>query len=324
MKNTYGLDDAVIPIYYPSGLVRWLEEQGYERAALIDGTGLEASAIDVPDVRVSFRQHRTLICNALDITGNQHLGLYFGLQLKITAMGMVGYAAMSSDTLQGALDALLQFHTLRAPLIRLRMEELGGVVHLRFDEALDYGPIRLFMLEGIVGASTSLLNSMGMGPLEGTEFRLSVPRPDDFENHQHLLSMPVVFDQPVTEWLFPVEYLAHKSDLADPVTAASTRDICEAELKRLGSQEGLVDRVERLLALTPGQYPALSDIALELCASPRTLRRELAKLGVTYQVLLDQHRSKLALQYLKTTNLSRPCRSTTWPIPRRAIAPSEG
>ena len=304
MKDTFGLDDTVVPIFFPSSLVRWLEEEGYDRLALIEGTGLETSAIDAPDVLVNFRQHRLLIGNALKLTGNHHLGIYFGRQLKFTAMGIVGYAAMSSDTLKQCLETILKYNKLRAPLINMSMEEVEGFVHLRFDEALDYGPIRIFMFESLIGASNGMLESMGMGPLYDTQFNLTMSKPEGFEQHEHLLSISVVFDQPVNEWVFPASHLLQASSFADPVTAAAARRICDDQLSQVESHKGLINRIETLILQTPGKYPSLNEVASHLCTSPRSLRRELAKLDVTYQALLDRNRKNLAIQYLKTTNMS--------------------
>lgn len=301
MKNTFGLDDAVIPIFYPSSLVRWLETQGYDRLALIENTAIEAKEIDAPEVLITFRQHRVLIGNALRLTKNPHLGLYFGQQLQLTAMGMVGYAAISSDSLLQSMETISKYIKLRAPLISMDMKEKGDKMHVIYHEPLDYGPLRLFFYEGIMAASVEMFSMMGIENTVGGKINLPISEPIDWHRHKHLVRLPVSFDQSQFEFILPLSHLKQKSKLADPVTAKNAKLICEQELQHSQVQEGLVNRINILISQEDDHFPSLTEAAKILCVSSRTLRRELLKLDTSYQVLLDQAREKKAIKLLKNS-----------------------
>lgn len=316
MKNTFGLDDTVIPIYFPSSLVRWLESEGYDRGSLIDGTGLVAEDIDEAQVLVSFRQHRLLISNALELTNNPHLGIPFGKQLEYSSMGIVGFAAMTSKNLHESIKTLVKYMKLRAPLIHLDLEIDNKVAHITIDESIDYGPIRTFMHEGILGSISRIVEKGVERTLERNEeiipgsfsasiqAELTLPEPPDWEIYKNQLAFPVKYSQPVSRFSFPAHYLEQKSKLADPATAKSTKEICDTQLKQLEEQEGLISRINGILLSSSPNYPSLNEVASQLCVSSRTLRRELAKLDTSYQTLLDEYRERISIHFLRSSDLS--------------------
>ncbi len=303
MKDTFGIDDAVIPIYYPSSLVRWLESKGYKRLELIENTGLEPEGIDAPEVLVTYGQHRVLISNALRLTQNPHLGLYFGQQLQLTSMGMVGFAAISSDNLLQSLQTIVKYIKLRAPLIKMSMKKVADNIHITYSEALDYGPIRLFMYEAILSGARVMYSMIEEADDVHTQVNIPIEQPNDWDQHQSALPFLVQFNQPQFEFVIPVKYLQQKSKLADPVTANSAKKICDEELKKVEAQEGLISRINHIIN-EDCSFPSLSITAQTLCVSSRTLRRELQKLDTTYQTLLDQARQKIAIKLLKNSVLS--------------------
>ena len=304
MKDTFGFDDAVIPIFYPANMVRWLETEGYDRQAMIENTGLELEEIDAPEVLVTFGQHRTLICNALRLTNNPHLGLYFGQQLQLTAMGIAGYAAMSSDNLLQGLEIILKYIKLRAPLIKINMEKTPDNVHLVYEETLDYGPIRQFMYEASLTSASGMFSLMGAEDQPNTIAKIPIPEPEDWDKHKHLVKFPVQFDQENLEFIIPLEDLYKKSKLADPVSAKAAKKICDEQLKQIEGREGLISRIHSIIDDNADDFPSLVETADQLCVSARTLRRELQKLDTTYQTLLDEARKKQAIKLLKNSHFT--------------------
>lgn len=304
MKNTFGLDDTVIPIYFPSALIRWLETEGYDRTTLIEGTGLEPKDIDEAEVMISFRQHRVLIGNALRLTNNPHLGLLFGRQLKYSSMGIVGFAAMTSKNLGESIETIVKYMKLRAPLIQIGLEVQGDLAHITIDESIDYGPLRTFMHEGILGSMSHVVEIIPGEIPESIRAQLTFSEPNDWDQHKEHLAFPVEFSQPSSRFIFPAKYLKQTSKLADPATAKSTKALCEVQLKEMEEKEGLLTRIHGIFLSSGSNYPNLDEVSSQLCVSARTLRRELSKLDTTYQTLLDEYRERISIRYLQSSDLS--------------------
>ncbi|BFM15500.1 ornithine utilization transcriptional regulator OruR [Maricurvus nonylphenolicus] len=304
MKNTFGLDDKVIPIYFPSSLVRWLESQGYKREELIEGTDLEATEIDKPEALTSFRKHRKIIENAVRLADSPHLGLAFGQQLQITSMGIVGYAALSEKNVGQSLQTIVKFIRLQASLLDLELARKEDYVSLLIDETIDLGSIRRFIFETILAFSCNMLESQGIEKLPGMRCKMRMTKTDDWDDYKHLLPFPVQFDQSVNALEIPAEYMDLPLKMADPVSASNAIKICEEQLQRFENQEGLLNRLQALIEDSLDNPPSLAKAADHFCVSPRTLRRELEKLDTTYQTQLDHYRKEAAINYLKGSTLS--------------------
>ena len=313
MKNTFGADDQVIPLLFPANVVRWLESQGYQRQEMIEGTGLEAEEIDSTEVLITLHQHHQIFLNVLRITDNPHIGLHFGRQVRFTNLGFVGYAAISSANLREGMQAILKYLKLRSPLFQTEMYEQDQRVHIIYSEALNLKPVRQFIYEVLLSCAPNIFDFFGIEPLDKNNqqtqeriIRVTIPKPDDWDKHKHLLdtNLKVMFDQEITELIFPAQYLQQKSTLADPVTAKLAREICDEQLREVGDNETLVSRIIQIILSNPTRFPSLDEVASQICVSPRTLRRELKKLNTTYQTLLDDARKKMAIKLLKNTAMT--------------------
>jgi len=319
MKNTFtakfSADDKVIPILFPSNLIRWLEKEGYDREALITDTGLKWEEIDSADVRVTMHQHRQLVLNALRITDNPHLGLYFGRQIQFTGLGLVGIAAISSESLMDTLQAALKYMTLSSGLFNAEMYEKGDKVHIIYTESFDLGPIRQFIYEGMLGCIHNIFTTFGIKRvIQGLNsqqtpdylIRMSIREPEGWKIHEKLLKadLNIAFDQEINEYIIPTQYLQQKSILADAETANLARKICDEQLSKLNEAEDFISRIKNIFQKRTGSFPSLDETASEICVSPRTLRRELKKSNTTYQSLLDDVRKIMAIKLLKTSSLT--------------------
>jgi len=315
MKNTFGADDKVIPIHVPANVIRWLEREGYDRAELVQGSGIDAQDIDSPEMLITLAQHHQLILNILNISNNPHIGLAFAKQVRYTNMGSVGWALVSSATLLESLQTFLKYQKLRSPLIQMKMHESGGNVHIVYSDSLDAVPIRQFYYEIMLGGMSGFFEMFGgnqlkpnpkYGPSEKVVIRVALPEFPLLQEHSFLaeLDTDILFNQNITEVIFPARYLELKSSLADPVTAKMAREICDEQLRQVDPSEDLIARINHIVQDTTHSFPSLVEVAEKICVSPRTLRRELKKRDTTYQTLLDTAREKMAIKLLTSSTLT--------------------
>jgi len=184
MKHTFGVDDNVLPTFYPGNLLRWLVSEGYTWEQLLQGSELTADIFSDENARISFRQHKPLILNALELTQNPHLGLQFGQQLTITSLGIVGYAALSSETVATALDVVTRYFKIRAPLFSLSLRPQGDYFELSIEEALDFGPIRQFMFESMLSCIDQLFVMLLGDEPPDLDVSITYAEPHNWQQHQ--------------------------------------------------------------------------------------------------------------------------------------------
>ncbi|AQA19389.1 hypothetical protein BST95_15245 [Halioglobus japonicus] len=66
---------------------------------------------------------------------------------------------------------------------------------------------------------------------------------------------------------------------------------------------GIAEQVRTRLVQQPGRYPPIAEVAADYGMSESTLRRALTAEGTSYQLLLNDVRRKLAIEYLTTSRL---------------------
>ena len=75
-------------------------------------------------------------------------------------------------------------------------------------------------------------------------------------------------------------------------------------MEKQGQHGDISQEIRRILMRNPGRFPSMDLVAEELQISTRSLRRHLADLDTSFQSILDDVRKNLAIQYLRTANLS--------------------
>jgi AraC-like DNA-binding protein len=129
--------------------------------------------------------------------------------------------------------------------------------------------------------------------------------PRDTSEHRRIFRAPVSFGCPSCEIVFKADILHAPVASADPnLSEVLDRHVREL-LARLPTSLRFADRVRKALtdAFRSGP-PTLAGLARRLGVSERTLQRRLREEGTTLQVLTDDVRHELSLEYLRDATLS--------------------
>jgi AraC-like DNA-binding protein len=292
-----------IPSIYAAHLVQLAARWQVPAATLLDGTGLTESQLDDPQARVSPLALRTLFERSMQLTHEPGLGFYFGLQLKLSSHGSVGFAAMTSATLRDALRVAERFLALRAPFLSLRMVEEGESAALELGSVFPDSTVHVFVTESLFTALVQMARSVLGRPITAM-FEVSYPEPAHFSGFAHLWPGPARFERPLNRISFAPSILGESLQMADAVAARQALIECERELGSLLETSSLLASVRRQLGGRDRGYPSLTELARERHVSPRTMKRRLAEQGTSYQRLLDEIRRDRSLKLLEIESLT--------------------
>jgi AraC-like DNA-binding protein len=226
---------------------------------------------------------------------------------ELTDLGIMGYAAINSDTVGQAMRFLLRYHELTSDRFRDRFEIVDGTAVLTPIPVLSHiRDLRNIAEDSLAGNWRCL--KLLLGP--NVEFRkasanFDFPVPEYEASYYEIFDCAVNFDSDRSELRFPAEWLDR------PVQSAnqSMADVCKAMCERLlGAGEASRETsqlVRRLLLSRPGrQMYRLEEAAAELNLSPHQLRKRLYKAGTSYKKLVLEIRMALAQHYLQDTDLA--------------------
>ena len=304
-QNLFTSQDAVLPIFFPGVLYRMLKKEGVKHEQLLHGTRLNEQSFSSEELRISFVEMRQFLLNAISASGDPHLGWRFGKYINVTSLGMLGYAAMSCQTLRSSMETITHYFKIRDPLYELSLLEQvdgGEQSAIQIGESLDFGELRYFFLSSAVSGTAHLQAYYSSHADIISHASLACSRPKGWMKIEGSIPFPITFDAPYTRVFFASYFLDQALPTANLQTEKSTKDICEQLLSRIETKSGVVGQIRDYIFQQAGQYPSLKCTAENFCISPRTLRRELQKSETTYQAILDKVRETIAVEYLQTTD----------------------
>lgn len=292
-----------IAINYSSQLVRFMEGLGFTSVQVLEGTGIPQQVLVNPEGRISPSQHEALVTQARKLTRDALLGLRFGRQMRLSAHGHLGLALMSSPTLRAAVELLVQYFPTVTRLVRLEFIEHGTVGCLRVtpDHALPstYRFVAENILGGIISATEALSDTRPIQVL--CEFR-GAPLAT-MDEYQKLLRFPVRFGCEFDQLCFDTPFLSQPMPSFNPLSLQLAEQHCREQLQLITQETHLHERVASWLQRYAAP-PNLQSAAIDLCMTPRTLNRHLARYGTSYKELADVQRKSRAEQLLRETNWS--------------------
>lgn len=268
-----------------------LKRAGVTWKNVIDHEGIEQPQVD--------RVIEVLLPDIPDIS------LRMFARAELADLGIMGYAAINSDTVGRATDLLYRYHELTSDRYfdTLDVEGREAVVTPtpRLSHIHEFRNIAEDSLAGNWRTLTLLL-----GPDVDTSsalVRFAFPRPDYGKTFAEVFSCRVEFDAERSELRFPASWLRLPVASANKTMA----DVCTAMCERLlgaDTSRETPQVVRRLLLSRPGRRMYRLDEAAEaLKLSPGQLRKRLYKAGTSYKRIVLEIRMALARHYLEDTAL---------------------
>jgi AraC-like DNA-binding protein len=224
---------------------------------------------------------------------------------ELSDLGIMGYAAINSDTVGRAMELLYRYHELTSDRYfdTLAVED-GTAVVTPTPTLAHIEDFKNIAEDSIAGNWRTL--TLLLGPTVDTsvaEARFDFPSPEYRDTFDEVFSCRVVFEAERNELCFP----AHWLELAVASANQTMADVCTAMCERLlGGQSSRETSqvVRRLLLSRPGRRMyRLDEAAAALHMSPGQLRKRLYKAGTSYKQIVLEIRMALAQHYLQDTSL---------------------
>lgn len=281
-----------------------MRERGFSAPKVLEGTHLDEQSVSTASFFTTPDAYRRIIANMLQLTGNPRLGIILGSEFKISDLGVLGYAALSSATLAQARQVIHRYYALNEYILVPTNYCRDGCWYSELRESLPLGWLMPFAVEEFISRTIALSTSLTSRPFPIRKICLSYSEPEHGDEYQRAFHCPVFYNQPRTIIEFDIERLKDPITLSDRDVFTICDQQCRLLIEEQGQQNRLADTIQRILLNMPGKFPAMSGMAERLGISARTLRRQLNREGVTYQQTLDATRCSLAQQYLQHTSLT--------------------
>lgn len=269
---------------------------------VLAGTGLNIYELRSDSLRVSPEQYRRVILNMMELTGDPYLGIALGAEFKISDLGILGYAALSAATLEQSRELFNKYRALTEHIFTSTNYIRDGRWFSEIRDSFLLGDVIRFAVEEFVSRTIELASSLTNRSFPILELHVTYPQPPDIKPYIRRFNCQLYFNQPRNIVVFDI------NRLRDPISLANEEvfKLCDQQCQLLVARHSdlLADRIRNYVLSNPGEFPTLEEMARRLNMGSRTLRRRLVREEVTYQQILDETRTALAIQYLEKTALT--------------------
>ncbi|WP_020122991.1 AraC family transcriptional regulator [Streptomyces canus] len=282
------------------------EEYGVDLKPELARVGLTETLMRSAALHVSYRQGSAVIRRAVELTGDENLGLRVGAAQHLTAWGLVGFAMLASDTLQVAIEAGVRFQNVSGAMTvwSAGREGSGYVVRADLPDPMVDPNVAVFLVEEAFSSVVTLGRLAADAGLAPQEVHFAFAAPRDVQPFHDLFRCPLHFGASHNRLVVPQAWINRPMPGRDPVTYASALELLEGQMASRRRQQDLLEILEISVAQSLPAVPSFSEQARIHASSERTLRRRLAGCGTSYEAIVDGVRRERVEQLLHRPHLT--------------------
>jgi AraC-like DNA-binding protein len=297
-----------VPSRYYAVLGQLLHAQTPDYERLLANSNVDVQALEDPDGTLTIAELESLVDVASRITGRTDLGFEVGRRVRLNSHGPLGYALLSSRTIDQVLRLTMRYYHLIVPVFTLRYERSRNSGEVTFTPCAVMQQRTLqFFLEAIA-VSFHVQAQMILGQdNEGYDIYLSMEPPPHV--NRYLSSTPARFHFGERRVVGVTVNIA--SSLLDkplPMADESVVRRIEAQCEALSAKPGQVKEwgefVAMMLRESENLQLTLEDVARSLNVTARTINRYLSKEGLSFRDISQRVRFERACDLLKTGELN--------------------
>lgn len=264
--------------------------------------------LESPDIKLSMRQVEMVIEYALKYPGNTDLAFELGRSLKLSSHHLVGYAVISSQTLEQAIKILTLYFSLIIPNFKISVQQNKAYFYeVICEPIMQMNTLSLnFHLEAIAIALHYNMTELVGKTLPAYHIFLSIPEPLHIDRYKEVTSAKFHFgilNRPSVKLILDQAVLKYELPMSDEFTLRAIEQKCQEQLQQITRQNDFSEWVKFML-MEAYQMPTLSDCAKLLNVSTKTLQRYLKQHQTDFNSIKNIVLKQKSEQMLKQSEFS--------------------
>jgi AraC-like DNA-binding protein len=295
-----------VSILLVRAFVEVLERSGVGRATLLETTNIEPTRLEAMDARLEFAEFARLETRALELTGDEALGLHIAEQASEAAFDLVAHLIVHAPTLRDGIELCLRFQRVFSDDSELALVEKNGAATLR----LSFPRTTLVcdrMHAEFVMAGLARMIKVFVGPRTmARAVHFEHPRPEHHAEYTRIFGGVERYRRPFTAMEVDRKILDQPGLHHHPQLYQVLRSEAERMLTQVTQGVRHSERVRQYVLARPplGAIPDMETVARDLGMSVRSLRRRLKEEGVAYKAILEEAFGMVATRLLSDTSRS--------------------
>ncbi len=285
-----------------NGYREFVRELGHDPEPLVQSAELHINWFDEPDHLIPAWNG----CKLLEISAERLDCPTFGLQLAqrqgLSMLGPLGLMLQHSDTLESALEDLQKFLHVHSQAGNLQSTTSGNLLHITYAPLVSYQGSAKQLIDLTLAVGFSIISSLSNKSVSLISAYFTYTAPIEAPSYRKFFNCPVLFGAAENGVTVSKNVLA--GSLAS--NQQSIRGFLNTYLQ--DKEAALRPTIDENLRILVRQLLPLGKCRLDIVSSAlgvdkRTLQRRLKEVNTTFQTLIDQERQKIAVKYLKESDL---------------------
>lgn len=305
------MSELTVAAAYARSLLMLAVSMGAEEGALLKAAGIGPGLMQTPDARLPFRQFRDLMVAAKAACNEPALALHFGASAPFSEVSIVGLIAYAAETMGEAFEQTNRYARLvievdsqdeAANRFAIVRRPDGVWIEDRRRNPNDFPELTESTWVRFITDRARAFPDRAPYVLE---VHMTHLRPAHGDAYDAFFSMPVVFGAPWNALRIEESWLSEPTGLTNRYAFGVFSTHADALLEELMNAKTIRGRIEATLipVLHTGNV-SIAEIARRLGFSRSTLHRRLKAEGVQYEMILDDLRRRMALDYLGSRKVS--------------------
>ena len=297
------LGDQPYPAYELRNIVRYLNKTGdMSSDALLKHVGLSAQQLDEPFLP-AYKVLAAMKYCAQNL--GPIVGARIGATYEVSDLGVFGYAIASTQNLGHAIEIENKYYPLLGNLLKRGSTFKEGLMcaTLYNVQNIDEESLSFFVALGN-SARMHIARSIFGDDLVYSDMQFIFDDEDNRAEYEAIYGCPIEFNASQNGWSIERSLFSRERKHGNRADCTQYLPYCNELISNLKQNDSLVNDIQQILISCAGDYPDIEMLASAFKISSRTLRRQLAKLGTSYQKILNKVRCQLSIEYLTRTEIS--------------------
>lgn len=282
-------------------LVHHLGAMGVTEQQLRERLGVEECWLRVTPSGGYLALAPKVIATAVELSGDEQLGLHLGECFHFCLGGAGGLAATHAPTAGMALQTFGRFMS-DDRVVQIRRHEERGMTTLHIELHQSWpDAIRWQFLDGFLGSLVTALRAACGVTFTPARVTLTRPAPENPRLHHQVLGGNVEFGGQRDAMTIATAELTKPSMMYEPVLYEQLTFLADLASEQTSGVSPFRQLVEQ--AIRAGDF-TIDAVSTTLGLTPRTLQRRLQSEQISFRRVLLEVRAELAKELLRTTELS--------------------
>lgn len=297
------LGDQPYPTFELRNIVRYLNEnEGTLGTELLKHIGLTETQLEDAFVPTYKLLEAIKYCahNLGPIAGAR-----IGATYQVSDLGVFGYAVASTQNLGHAMKLESKYYPLLGTLLKRDTTIKENLMYATMYNVqnIDMDSLSFYVALGN-SARMHVARSIFGDDLSYTKMSFTFNDEANRHEYENIYGCPVEFNAPQNSWVIDQVLFDRARKDGNHADCTQYLPYCNELLENLKQKDSLVNEIQQILVSCAGDYPDIEMLASAFKVSSRTLRRQLAAIGTSYQKILNKVRCQLSIEYLTHTEIS--------------------